>query len=150
MIVKNQNQLTEVVMEAMQGGGDARLAELMTALVKHLHAFIKEVKLTEKEFQLAAEQIFAVGQQSNASQNEVVLMAGSLGVSQLVCLLNNTDEVDGQTTANLLGPFWRPGSPETENGGSLVRSETPGPTMYVNGTVVDDKGNPVSDARVDI
>lgn len=150
MIVKNQTQLTEVVIKAMQGAADPRSAELMSSLIKHLHAFIKEVKLSEKEFQLATEQIIALGQQSNASHNEVVLMAGSLGVSQLVCLLNNTDGVDGDTTANLLGPFWRQGSPATENGGSLLRSDTPGSAMYVRGTVVDIGANPISDARVDI
>lgn len=150
MIVKNQTQLTEAVMQSMQSGDDPRFAEIMTSLVKHLHAFVKDVQLTEKEFQLAAEQIIAMGHQSNASHNEVVLMAGSLGVSQLVCLINNTDDVDGDTTANLLGPFWRLGSPITENGGSLVRSETPGPAMYVNGHVVDGDGKPVSGARVDI
>lgn len=150
MIVKNQSQLTEAVMKTMQRGDDQRFAEIMTSLVKHMHAFIKDVQLTEKEFQLAAEQIIAMGQQSNANHNEVVLMAGSLGVSQLVCLINNTDDVDGDTTANLLGPFWRLGSPPTKNGESLVRSETPGPAMYVNGHVVDGEGKPVSGARVDI
>ena len=118
MIVKNQTQLTEAVITVMQRTEDPRLRELMTALVKHLHAFIKEVKLTEKEFQLAVEKIIAMGQQSNDAHNEVVLMAGSLGVSQLVCLMNNTDDLEDETTANLLGPFWRMGSPPTENGGN--------------------------------
>ncbi|MCC2098698.1 MAG: catechol 1,2-dioxygenase [Hyphomicrobiales bacterium] len=131
-------------------GDDARFQEIMTALVKHLHAFIKEVKLTEKEFQLGVEQIIKMGQQCNDAHNEVVLMAGSLGVSQLVCLMNNTDDVDGDTTANLLGPFWRDHTPPAENGSSIVRSETPGETMFVKGTVTDEDGKPVPDARVDI
>ncbi len=151
MIIKNQTQLTEAVMEVMRTSGeDARFQEIMTSLVKHLHAFVKEVKLTEKEFQLGVEQIIKVGQQCNDSHNEVVLMAGSLGVSQLVCLLNNTDDVDGDTTANLLGPFWRDHTPPAENGSSIVRSETLGEDMFVKGTVTDDDGTPVSGARVDI
>jgi len=150
MIVKNQTQLTEAVITVMQRTEDPRLRELMTALVKHLHAFIKEVKLTEKEFQLAVEKIIAMGQQSNDAHNEVVLMAGSLGVSQLVCLMNNTDDLEDETTANLLGPFWRMGSPPTENGGSLVRSPTPGPAMFVHGLVRDQNGGAVAGARVDI
>jgi catechol 1,2-dioxygenase len=151
MIVKNQTQLTEAVMEVMRTSGeDARFQEIMTALVKHLHAFVKEVKLTEKEFQLGVEQIIKMGQQCTDSHNEVVLMAGSLGVSQLVCLINNTDDVDGDTTANLLGPFWRDHTPPAENGSSIVRSDTPGETMFVKGTVTDEAGKPVPDARVDI
>lgn len=151
MIVKNQTQLTQAVMEVMRtSGDDKRFQEIMTSLVKHLHAFVKEVQLTEKEFQLGVEQIIKMGQQSNDSHNEVVLMAGSLGVSQLVCLINNTDDVDGDTTANLLGPFWRDNTPTTENGASIIRSETPGEAMFVKGTVTDEKGTPVPDARVDI
>ena len=151
MIVKNQTQLTEAVMEVMRtSGDDKRFQDIMTCLVKHLHAFVKEMQLTEKEFQLGVEQIIKMGQQSNDSHNEVVLMAGSLGVSQLVCLINNTDDVDGDTTANLLGPFWRDHTPQTENGASIIRSSTPGEAMFVKGTVTDEKGSPVPDARVDV
>lgn len=151
MIIKNQTQLTQAVMHVMAtSGDDPRFQEIMTSLVKHLHAFIKEVKLTEREFQLGVEQIIKMGQQCNDAHNEVVLMAGSLGVSQLVCLINNTDDVDGDTTANLLGPFWRDNTPVTENGASIVRSDTPGEAMFVTGTVTDEAGNPVTDARVDI
>ncbi len=151
MIVKNQTQLTEAVMQVMAtSGDDKRFQEIMTSLVKHLHGFIKEVKLTEREFQMGVEQIIKMGQQCTDSHNEVVLMAGSLGVSQLVCLINNTDDVDGDTTANLLGPFWRDNTPVAENGSSIVRSESPGETMFVKGTVTDEAGKPVSEARVDI
>ncbi|MEM7348130.1 MAG: dioxygenase, partial [Chloroflexota bacterium] len=150
MIVKNQTQLTEIVMQAMQSGDDPRFAEIMTSLVKHLHAFIKEVNLTEQEFQLGAELLKKMGQQCSDSHNEVVLMAGSLGISQLVCLINNVDDVDGDTTANLLGPFWRDNTPFTKNGDSIVRAETPGDTMFVNGLVTDEAGEPVAGARVDI
>lgn len=151
MIVKNQTQLTEAVMQVMaRSGDDPRFQEIMTSLVKHLHAFIKDVQLTEREFQLGVEQIIKMGQQCTDSHNEVVLMAGSLGVSQLVCLINNTDDVDGDTTANLLGPFWRDHTPPAKNGDSIVRSDTPGEAMFVKGTVTDEAGKPVADARVDI
>ena len=151
MIVKNQTQLTEAVMHIMRtSGDDKRFQEIMTSLVKHLHAFIKDVNLNEREFQLGVEQIIKMGQQCTDSHNEVVLMAGSLGVSQLVCLMNNTDDVDGDTTANLLGPFWRDHTPPAENGASIVRSETPGEAMFVKGTVTDEVGKPVAGARVDI
>ena len=64
-------------------------------------------------------------------------MAGSLGVSSLVCLLNNGDNGNTETSQSLLGPFWRLNSPEVENGGTIVRSDTPGDPLFVTGRVVD-------------
>ena len=101
---------------------DPRLREIVAALVKHLHAFAREVHLTEDEFRKGTELIAKMGQMTNATHNEVVLMSGSLGFSALVCLLNNGNNGQTETTANLLGPFWRMNSPKTENGGSIIRS----------------------------
>ncbi|HCP79553.1 MAG TPA: catechol 1,2-dioxygenase, partial [Pusillimonas sp.] len=84
------------------------------------------------------------------SHNEVVLACGSLGLSSLVCLLNNGENGQTETTANLMGPFWRLNSPATENGGSIVRSPTPGDPIFVEAWVKDKKGNPVSQATVDV
>ena len=77
------------------------------------------------------------GPATTDTHNEVVLMAGSLGVSALVCLLNNGDQGNTETAQSLLGPFWRLNSPRVENGGSIVRSDTPGPALFVSGHVVD-------------
>jgi len=78
------------------------------------------------------------------------LMSGSLGFSTLICLLNNGNNGQTETTANLLGPFWRMNSPRTENGASIVRSPTPGPVLFVNCWVKDQNGNPIAGAEVDI
>ena len=94
--------------------------------------------------------IAALGQRTNASHNEVVLMAGSLGVSSLVCLLNNGNMGQTETTYNLLGPFWRMNSPKTESGGTIIRSPTPGPAIFVDCRFKDQKGNPIGGALVDI
>ena len=146
--------MTLAVQAVMQQTNDPRLREIMTALVKHLHGFVTEARLTEAEFRQAAALINEIGQRSNDSHNEAVLMAGSLGVSQLVCLLNNGGVVDDdgsiQTTQNLLGPFWRMHSPRTANGGSILRSPTPGEALRVEGLVVDSRGKPIADAEVDI
>ena len=122
----------------------------MSAAVRHLHAFAREVKLTEAEFHQACAYIAALGKQTTETHNEVVLMAGSLGFSTLVCLLNNGNNGQTETTANLLGPFWRLDSPRTENGGSIVRSPTPGPALFVNAWVKDQSGKPVANAEVDV
>jgi hydroxyquinol 1,2-dioxygenase len=150
MIVENQNQVTDAVLEAVNRTSNPRLRELTAALVRHLHDYAREVKLTEDEFRQACAYVAALGQHTNDTHNEVVLMSGSLGFSTLVCLLNNGNNGQTETAANLLGPFWRMNSPRTENGGSIVRSPTPGPAMLVNALVTDRQGKPIEGAEIDV
>ena len=150
MIIENQQQVTEAVLEAVSRTSDPRLREITAALVRHLHDFARDVKLTEAEFQQACAYVAALGQHTNASHNEVVLMSGSLGFSTLICLVNNGNNGQTETAANLLGPFWRMNSPRTENGGSIVRSPTPGPAMFVKAWIKDWDGKPIAGAEVDI
>jgi len=79
-----------------------------------------------------------------------VLMSGSLGFSSLICLLNNGNNGQTETSANLLGPFWRMHSPPTENGGTIIRSPTPGPPLFVDCWLKDQSGKPIAGAEVDI
>jgi catechol 1,2-dioxygenase len=150
MIIQRQEDVTPTVVDAYKNIEDARLREIVASLVKHLHAFARDVHLTEEEFQNGAQIVAKLGQLSNATHNEVVLMAGSLGFSALVCLLNNGNNGQTETTANLLGPFWRMNSPRTVNGGSIVRSPTPGPAIFVNCTLRDQAGKPIAGAEVDV
>ncbi|MDI3468768.1 MAG: Catechol 1,2-dioxygenase [Pseudolabrys sp.] len=150
MIIERQEQVTDAVVDAFQNIPDSRLREILIALVKHLHAFARDVHLTEEEFERAVAYVAALGQRTNASHNEVVLMSGSLGFSSLICLLNNGNNGQTETTANLLGPFWRMNSPRTENGGTIIRSPTPGPAIFVNCWVKDQSGKPIEGAEVDI
>src|SRR3954454_5094123 len=140
MIIENQASVTAAVVEAFGRTADPRLREILLALVRHLHGFIREVRLTEREFQEATRLIAAMGQRTTDSHNEVVLMAGSLGVSALVCLLNNGDNGQTETQANLLGPFWRDDQPSSASGDSLVRSPTPGPGLIVHVGIADGTG----------
>ncbi len=105
----------------------------MVSLVRHLHAFVRDISLTESEFRDATAIVNEIGKLTSDTHNEAVLMAGSLGVSALVCLLNNGNNGTTETTQSLLGPFWRQNSPHTENGGSIVRSPTPGEPLFVTG-----------------
>jgi hydroxyquinol 1,2-dioxygenase len=150
MIIRNQDDVTKAVLAELARAAKPRFTEIMSALVRHLHDFAREVRLTEDEFREAAAVIAELGKRTNESHNEVILMAGSLGLSTLVCLLNNGNNGQTETTANLLGPFWRLDSPRTENGGSIVRSLTPGEKLIVNALVVDADGAPVAGAEVDV
>ncbi len=89
MIIERHEDVTPAVLAVMRRTADPRLREIMTSLVSHLHAFVRDVGLTEEEFQSAAAILNEMGQATTDTHNEMVLMAGSLGVSTLVCLLNN-------------------------------------------------------------
>jgi protocatechuate 3,4-dioxygenase beta subunit len=148
MIIDGEASLTDAVLQAFAATPGPRTRQILLALVRHLHAFVREVRLTEQEFQEATRIIAALGQRTTPAHNEVVLMAGSLGLSSLVCLLNNGD--GGETHANLLGPFWRDDQPGCASGDSLVRSPTGGAALLVRAEVVDPEGRPVAGAEVDV
>jgi protocatechuate 3,4-dioxygenase beta subunit len=150
MIIENQATVTDAVVEAVSRVEDVRLREILLALVRHLHGFVREVRLSEREFQQAAGIIVAMGQKTTASHNEVVLMAGSLGLSSLVCLLNNGNNGQSETQANMLGPFWRDDQPLSASGDTLVRSPTPGPGLVVRASLEDANGRPVAGAEIDV
>ena len=148
MIIDNEVQLTQAVLEETHRTRDPRLKQILQSLIRHLHGFATEVRLTEKEFDQAITLVSLLGQLTTDSHNETRLMAGSLGLSALVCLMNNGQ--GGETTANLLGPFWRAGAPLMKNGESLIRSPTPGDPLFFTGHVVDRDGHPVVGAEVDV
>jgi catechol 1,2-dioxygenase len=150
MIIGREQDVTVAALAVMERTSDPRLREIMVSLVRHLHGFVRDVGLTEAEFRDACAILIELGKLSSDTHNEAVLMAGSLGVSSLVCLLNNGDQGNAETDQSLLGPFWRLNSPRVENGGSIVRSATPGPALFVNGHVVDQAGRPVAGAEVDV
>jgi len=150
MIIEKQEDATRAVLEEMRRTPDARTHEILSALVRHLHAFVREVKLTEREFEEAIGTLNAIGQNTTPSHNEAMLMAGALGVSNLICLLNNGLKGTRPTQANNLGPFYRAGAPRCENGASIVRSPTPGPVLYFRGWVRELDGRAIAGATVEV
>jgi hydroxyquinol 1,2-dioxygenase len=152
MIIRSQADITSAVLAELEGAKNPRFREIMGAAIRHLHEFAREVKLTEPEFQQACAVIASLGQASNAAHNEVVLAAGSTGLSALVCLLNNGNQGNTETTANLLGPFWRPDAPLMKSGDNIVRnSDTDnGVKLVVNASVIDSNGVAVAGAEIDV
>ena len=150
MIIEKQQDVTAAVLAEMHRTPDARTKEILESLVHHLHGFVREIKMTEREFEQAVGFINAIGQKTSPSHNEAMLMAGALGISNLICLLNNGAKGTRETQANNLGPFWRENSPRTENGGTLLRSPTPGPALFFKGWVRDAAGKPLAGVDVDV
>jgi len=150
MIIGTEKDVTKAVLSELERAPDPRFREIMSVFIRHLHDFAREVKLTEEEFQAAIGYVVALGKHTDESHNEAVLMSGTLGLSALVCLLNNGDRGQTETDASQLGPFWRGDSPRTQNGGSIVRSATPGPALFVDAWFRDVAGKPIDGAEVDI
>ena len=150
MIINDENDVTPAVLQAMSGAPDARIRQIGEAFVKHRHAFVREVKLTEKEWEYGVDFLNRIGKQTTDTHNEGVLFSDTIGVSTLVCLMNNGANGSTETAAALLGPFWRMSSPETPNGGSLLRSPTPGPALFAGCRVVDPTGKPMAGVEVDV
>jgi catechol 1,2-dioxygenase len=146
MIIERQEDVTPAVLEAMSKK-DGRLQEVMSSLVVHLHAFAREVRLTDEEFKYGIDFLNRIGKATTDTHNEGFLFSDTIGFSTLVGLLHQ-----GATETNpaLLGPYWRLNSPHTENGASIVRSPTPGPELFASCRVVDPSGAPIAGVEVDV
>lgn len=150
MIIDSEASVTRAVLEAMAASPSERLREVMTSLVQHAHAFARDVHLTEEEFDIGIDFLNRIGQATNDAHNEAILFSDAIGFSTLVCLLNNGQNGATETASALLGPFWRMHSPITANGGSIVRSPTPGPTLLADCRISDPQGNPLAGVEVDV
>ena len=146
-VVKDAENVTDVVVEAMSRTPDARLRSIMESLVRHAHDFLREVKLTEEEFEAGVDFLVRLGQSSGPAKNEVILASDLLGISTLVVMLNRDRE---GTDPALLGPFWRANSPVCEAGASIARDPRGGEPLAVSGRVLDPQGRPVVGAIVDV
>lgn len=149
-IIGTANDVTPLVLKAMAQADNARLRTVAEAFVRHMHAFVREVGLTEREYDVGIDFLNRIGQATNDHHNEGILFADAIGVSTLVCLLNNGDAGATETAAALLGPFWRANSPRTATGDTIVRSPTPGPELFVSCEVVDPQGKPIEGVEVDV
>jgi hydroxyquinol 1,2-dioxygenase len=127
---------------------DPRLAEIMTALVRHLHDFAREVRLTEDEWISAISWLNRTGQISDDKRQEFILASDVLGLSMLVVQMNHRFAAEA-TPATVLGPFHIAGSPELPFGGDMSDG-VPGTPLYISGTVRDLEGKPIAGALLDV
>lgn len=147
--------ITDQVLEVISKTPDARLREISFALVKHLHAFVREVEPTTDEFEKGCAFIVGLGQATSAAKNEVILASDILGASSLINLLQDQtgSSASTKTDSALLGPFWRVSAPECELGASIARGEeasVSGQTLWVDGQVRNDQGIALAGAVVDV
>jgi hydroxyquinol 1,2-dioxygenase len=142
------SKLTDEVVSRYKDCSDPRLKEIMVSLVKHIHSFAREVKLTEAEWIKGIEFLTAVGHITDEMRQEFILLSDVLGLSMTVVELNHGAEA-GETEATVQGPFYVPGAPELPKG-AMVDGNPPGDPLDVSGKVVDPKGKPIGHALIDV
>ncbi|WP_433559783.1 dioxygenase [Pseudonocardia xinjiangensis] len=148
MQLVTEDNITELAATRWGTAHDPRTAEIMTALVRHLHDFAREVRLTEAEWMAAIQWLTRTGQISDEKREEFILASDVLGLSMLVVQMNHHFD-ETATPATVLGPFHIEGSPELEYGAEMSEG-IPGTPLYVHGTVRDLDGKPVGDAVLDV
>ena len=132
--------ITQAFADYARNAPSARTRDLMVSLAAHLHAFVRENKVTQEEWMAAIDVLTRAARFTDDKRNEFILLSDLLGVSSLVDMVNTAD---AGTTSSLLGPFLIENAPELPNGGDLWRGQE-GEPLVVSGKVVDDKGKPAT------
>jgi hydroxyquinol 1,2-dioxygenase len=148
MQLVTEDNVTGLAEERWATAHDPRLAEIMTALVRHLHEFAREVRLTEAEWMAGIQWLTRTGQLSDEKREEFILASDVLGLSMLVVQMNHRFD-PAATPATVLGPFHIAGSPELGFGADMSEG-VPGTPLFVTGTVRGLDGEPVPGAVLDV
>ena len=148
MQLVTEDNITELAAARWGTAHDPRTAELLGALVRHLHAFAREVRLTEAEWMAAVQWLKRTGQISDDKREEFILASDVLGLSMLVVQMNHRLDA-AATPATVLGPFHIEGSPELDFGADMSDG-LPGVPLHVTGTVRDLDGKAVAGAVLDV
>jgi len=137
----------DVVLARMGENIDPRVREVMTSVIKHLHAAVKEIRPTYEEWMTAIQFLTRTGHTCTEWRQEFILLSDTLGVSMLVDAINN-DHGTEATENTVLGPFYVENPPHRENGFNICL-DGKGQPMVVRGRVVDTLGAPIAGATVD-
>ena len=148
MALVTEENITDLAVERWRTAHDPRLAEIMGALVRHLHNCAREVQLSEAEWMAAIQWLTATGQASDDKRQEFILASDVLGLSMLVVQLNHRFDA-AATPATVLGPFHIAGSPDLPYGGDMSEGLA-GTPLYVTGTVRGVGGEPIAGAVLDV
>jgi len=146
---KTEDEITAEALARFAATPDPRLRQIMLSLIGHLHAFVKEVQLTEAEWFQAIEILTQAGKMCSDKRQEFILFSDTLGVSMVVDLLDHR-KPDGATESTVFGPFHRLGAPELPPGGNIAHRDKTGIPTLVSGRVLDLDGRPIAGAVLDV
>lgn len=145
---RNETQLTDAVLARLAACKNDRVKQVMTSLIRHLHEFVREVKLTEQEWFEGIQHLTATGQMCDESRQEFILLSDVLGVSMLVDAIQHARPA-GATASTVLGPFFVQDAPEQPYGGDISGGLAGEPT-WISGRVLDSQGTPIAGASLDV
>jgi hydroxyquinol 1,2-dioxygenase len=143
-----ESNLTEIALERWSNIPDPRLHEIMTSLVEHIHAFVRDIEPTEAEWASAIDWLTRTGKMCTEKRQEFILFSDVLGVSMLVDAINHR-LASRATPTTVEGPFHVPGSPEFADGANMA-TDVPGTPCFVTGAVRDLDGKPIEGATLDV
>jgi hydroxyquinol 1,2-dioxygenase len=144
-----EENLTRAVLDQIADDTAPRTREIAEALVRYLHAFIREVEPSEAEWLAGIDFLTRTGHMCDQSRQEFILLSDTLGVSMLVDAINHRRP--GHATENtVLGPFHVDGAPERPMGTSIAEGIQGGIPTFVEGRVLDERGEPIAGARLDV
>ncbi len=141
--------ITAEVLRRFAATPDPRLRQIMLALVKHLHAFVTDVALSEAEWFQAIEILTEAGKMCSDRRQEFILFSDTLGVSMVVDLIDH-EKPEGATESTVFGPFHRLGAPDLPEGGNIAPLDRTGTPALVGGRVLDLDGSPIAGAVLDV
>ena len=144
-----EDEITQVAIARLESGAEGRMRDIMVSLTRHVHGFIREIEPTEEEWLAAIRFLTATGQKCDENRQEFILLSDTLGATMLIDAINNRKPA-GATETSVLGPFYREGAPEYDNGADLADEETGGERVLVAGRVTDLDGAPIAGAVLDI
>ncbi|MGW1876288.1 intradiol ring-cleavage dioxygenase [Streptomyces sp. NPDC001975] len=143
-----EDAVTTEAVESLRGTDDPRLRDLLAALIRHLHAFARETRLTQREWESAVAFLTATGQTCTGTRQEFILLSDVLGLSMLVETVNGHSD-PGSTESTVLGPFHMTESPVRELGADIDLVGT-GEPCVVSGVVRSADGTPLPGAVLDV
>ena len=143
-----EQNLTDAVLAKLEGCEDTRFKQIMTSLIRHLHAFVREVELTEAEWFAGIQFLTATGQKCDDKRQEYILLSDTLGVSMLVDAINHR-KPSGATESTVLGPFYVTGAPDMPSGSDIAEGVAGEPT-YFSGRVLTPEDKPIAGATLDL
>ena len=146
----NEDNLTDAVVARLKKTENPRLREIMQSAVKHLHAFARDVNLTEEEWFEGIKFLTAVGQKCDDKRQEFILLSDILGLSMMLVAVNHKS-APGATEATVLGPFFAHGAKEYAYGADLRQGASQkGEDVWVSGRILSVDGKPIANALLDI
>lgn len=143
------DNITQAVIQEFSGCRDERLKTLLNSLVTHLHAFLREVEPSEKEWAEAIDFLTRTGQMCDDKRQEFILLSDTLGVTMLVDAINHQTSDPAITESTVLGPFYVADPPEAAKGESIDWG-VEGEPFFVEGQVHDENGQPIAKAVIDV